>query len=261
MKKLFAFIMFIIVIFSCLISVSAEKAQYATAGDLYQAWAEDLPDYICGVWSTDGGMNNLTFGVQNNASGNAGKQEILELIENDSTVTFVYQEFSRNYLLQIQKEIDKEYLGKETGLIYTGLYDMDNCIKFGIKDEKKDDPETQKMVEEILNKYGNAVSVEYTDAIFLFLDGDLPVYNNLHVYDSKTEDAQPFLMFGIGLAAILIVGIFLWGVKRRNLAAMQTNVGTTVSVSDQDVEEMIKESEYEFPSDLDKKIIDSINKY
>ena len=256
MKKLFVLLIISVLLLGSFSNfVSAETAKYATAGDLYQAWEGICPDYVCGVWSTDGGINNLTFGVQNNEEGNAGKQEILELIENDSSVTFVYQEFSRNYLLQIQKEIDNEYMGKENGLVWTGLYDMDNCIKFGVKEEKKDDPKTQKMVEEILNKYGNAVGVEYTDGIFLFVEDNLPVYNNLHIYDSKEKDTQPFLILGIGLAVILMIGVFFVVVKRKNMMVLQTNIGTTASVSHKKVEDMIKESDCSFPSDLDKRIM------
>jgi len=256
MKKLFVFIMFIIVIFSCLIAVSAEKAQYATAGELYQAWAEDLPDYICGVWSTDGGTSNLTFGVQNNEAGNAGKEKILELIENDSSVTFVYQEFSRNYLLQIQKEIDKEYLGKETGLISTGPYDINNCIMLGIKEDKKDDPDTQKMIEEITSKYGKAVSFEYTDKILLFTGDD-----NSPVDYNKFENTQLVALFTFLLFTLLFSGVIFAVVKRRKTAILQTNSGITVSHSQKKVENMVKESDYNVPSELDKKIINSISKY
>ena len=64
MKKLFALILAVVLICSCSIIVSAEEAKYNTAGELYEAWYENLPDYICGVWSTDGGTNNLTFGIQ-----------------------------------------------------------------------------------------------------------------------------------------------------------------------------------------------------
>ena len=63
-----------LLIFSFTINVCAAEAQYSTAGDLYEAWYDDLPDYVCGVWSTEGGTINLTFGIQNNASGNAGKR-------------------------------------------------------------------------------------------------------------------------------------------------------------------------------------------
>ena len=59
MKKIFTLILTIVFICSCSIIASAAESKYNTAGELYEAWCENLPDYICGVWSTDGGANNL----------------------------------------------------------------------------------------------------------------------------------------------------------------------------------------------------------
>ena len=101
MKKFLILIFSVLFVFSYAISVSAEEARYRNAGELYEAWAENLPDYICGIWSIDGGTTNLTFGIQNNEAGDTGKQRMLDLIENDSSITFVYQEYSRNYLLYL----------------------------------------------------------------------------------------------------------------------------------------------------------------
>ena len=66
------------------------------------------------------------------------------------------------YLLQIQKELDG-YFEKDFGLISTGLNEKNNCIVLGIFEERKDEADTQKMIGEITQKYGNAVSVEYTN--------------------------------------------------------------------------------------------------
>lgn len=107
---------------------------------------------------TDGGASNLTFGIQNTELGNAGKTEMLELVKDDSSITFVNQEHSRNYLLQIQKELDG-YFEKDFGLISTGLNEKNNCIVLGIFEERKDEADTQKMIGEITQKYGNAVSI------------------------------------------------------------------------------------------------------
>ena len=43
------------------------EGKYVTMGDLYQAWGgyEGYPDYICGVWSTDGGSASVLI-VKNN---------------------------------------------------------------------------------------------------------------------------------------------------------------------------------------------------
>lgn len=250
MKKLFALILAVVLICSCSIIVSAEEAKYNTAGELYEAWYENLPDYICGVWSTDGGTNNLTFGIQNNAAGNAGKQEMLDLVKNNSTLTFVYQEYSRNYLLQIQREID-EYMKKELGLISTALNEQNNCIELGILKERKDDVATQDMIKEITNRYGNAVTVEYTDAIYALTTDMNGLWTSQHI------------ILIMGIVVVFLAGMF-FVFQKRNVLLLQTNNGATVSTatspSTKEVENLVRKTQYDIPSELDQRIMNEINK-
>ena len=235
---------------SCSIIVSAEEAKYNTAGELYEAWYENLPDYICGVWSTDGGTNNLTFGIQNNAAGNAGKQEMLDLVKNNSTLTFVYQEYSRNYLLQIQREID-EYMKKELGLISTALNEQNNCIELGILKERKDDVATQDMIKEITDRYGNAVTVEYTDAIYALTTDMNGLWTSQHI------------ILIMGIVVVFLAGMF-FVFQKRNVLLLQTNNGATVSTatspSTKEVENLVRKTQYDIPSELDQRIMNEINK-
>ena len=250
MKKLFALILAVVLICSCSIIVSAEEAKYNTAGELYEAWYENLPDYICGVWSTDGGPNNLTFGIQNNAAGNAGKQEMLDLVKNNSTLTFVYQEYSRNYLLQIQREID-EYMKKELGLISTALNEQNNCIELGILKERKDDVATQDMIKEITDRYGNAVTVEYTDAIYALTTDMNGLWTSQHI------------ILIMGIVVVFLAGMF-FVFQKRNVLLLQTNNGATVSTatspSTKEVENLVRKTQYDIPSELDQRIMNEINK-
>ena len=250
MKKLFALILAVVLICSCSIIVSAEEAKYNTAGELYEAWYENLPDYICGVWSTDGGTNNLTYGIKNNAAGNAGKQEMLDLVKNNSTLTFVYQEYSRNYLLQIQREID-EYMKKELGLISTALNEQNNCIELGILKERKDDVATQDMIKEVTDRYGNAVTVEYTDAIYALTTDMNGLWTSQHI------------ILIMGIVVVFLAGMF-FVFQKRNVLLLQTNNGATVSTatspSTKEVENLVRKTQYDIPSELDQRIMNEINK-
>jgi len=250
MKKLFALILAVVLICSSSIIASAEEAKYNTAGELYEAWCENLPDYICGVWSTDGGTSNLTFGIQNNAAGNAGKQEMLDLVKNNSTLTFVYQEYSRNYLLQIQREID-EYMKKELGLISTALNEQNNCIELGILKERKDDVATQDMIKEITDRYGNAVTVEYTDAIYALTTDMNGLWTSQHI------------ILIMGIVVVFLAGMF-FVFQKRNVLLLQTNNGATVSTatspSTKEVENLVRKTQYDIPSELDQRIMNEINK-
>lgn len=249
MKKLLIVFLSILFIFSCAVVVSAEEAQYRNAGELYEAWAQNLPDYICGVWSTDGGTTNLTFGIQNNEAGNAGKQKMLDLIENDSSITFVYQEYSRNYLLQIQREID-EYMKLDLGLVTTGLYDTRNCIELGILEERKNNADTQAMVKEITDKYGNAVAVTYTSAIYAFTG------------EEKNPIVQHSLFLPVFLVAVALLST-LFIVSQKRGVLLQTGNGTTVASTtaptSKEVEGMVKKSSYKTSTKLDRKIMNAIS--
>lgn len=256
MRKLFALVLSALLIGSCAMSVGASEAQYPTAGDLYEVWHYDLPDYICGVWSTDGGITNLTFGIQNNEAGNAGKQEILELIENDASVSFVYQQFGRNDLLQMQAEID-EYFQEDLGLLSTGLNEMNNCIVLGIHKERKDDVLTQGMISEITEKYGEAVCVEYTDQpVFTITEEKNPT-----PWLALTK--QPSVLMPLGMLILLMIGVVFAIAIRRKMLLLQTDHGTAASFSppsSKAVEDMVKKSDCHIPSNLKQKVMSAIEK-
>ena len=115
MKRVVVLVICFLILHSCVVMVSAEdSATYETAGQLYAAWMEQdcVPDYIAGVWSRDGSSDNLVFAIVEGADGEQGKQEVLALIRDDFSVTFVYRPYSRNYLYRIQKEIEETYLVK-----------------------------------------------------------------------------------------------------------------------------------------------------
>ena len=233
----------------------AATGEYETAGDLYASWGENTPDYICGVWSTDGGMTNLTFAVQKNDAGEAGKAEILDLVNDDSTVTFVYQKYSRNYLAGVQEEL-LPYFEKNLGLVSSALDETDNEIDLGILEERRDDPETIAMLEELTEKYGDIFTVEYTTAVVHLVDlGALPVTVE------KQNNTQYFIF--AALCAILVAITVALYAKKRHALAKQTAAGTVTAetqLTTAQVETMVKNSTAEVPADLDDRIMRDIEK-
>ena len=85
--------------------------KYSTMGALYQAWGgyEGYPDYVCGAWSTDGGMDNLTVAVTDDKAGEQGREEILSQLQDHSSVTFTTQTYSYRQLQQVMDEIVTEF--------------------------------------------------------------------------------------------------------------------------------------------------------
>lgn len=251
MKKILALFFAIILLYPCFMTVSAAEAKYTTAGDLYEAWCEEIPDYICGIWSTDGGTTNLTFGIQNTPEGNAGKQEMLDLVDDDSTLTFVYQAYSRDYLLQIQSELDT-YMLQDWGLISTALDEQNNCIELGILQDRKGDAATERMLKKIAAQYGSAVWVIYTGEIY-----------PTTLTHSNLLQQQNFLIYIVSIAVIFLLGIFFI-FQKRNIPLFQTNHGAATSpanaLSTKELENMIRKTAHNTSPELDQRITDAINK-
>ena len=98
MRKFFVFLLSVVLIFTMSLGAFADEAyatytdgdvvvsdapdyvssniEVKTMNDLFQYWElNGYPEYVCGVWSTDGSEQNLTVGILENTE---GQKEILE---------------------------------------------------------------------------------------------------------------------------------------------------------------------------------------
>ena len=190
----------------------------------------------------------MTFGIQNNEAGNAGMRQILSLLEAEWTVRFVYQEFSRNYLLKIQEEMDG-YYRKNLGLITTQLDDRNNCVIVKIQENRKDSRKTKDMVQEITEKYGGTVMVEYGNTQFPRTLSEAQVSEL-----PSTSDYQPLLWTGIGVIVVSAI-ILLMIVHRRK---KKDGSSKSSPISQKAVKEMIKKYESEAEEALEALGFDTI---
>ena len=254
MKRVTSLIISALLVCGLAITAWAEKAQYDTAGDLYQAWRENRPDYICGVWSTDGSEDNLTFGIQNNEAGNKGKEEMLGLVADDSSITFEYQIFSYHYLLQIQNELNV-YLEKDLGIISTALDEIHNYVAIGILEGREKETDTQRAVEEIAQKYGDAVAFEIAGEIF-------PAVRYIYPLSKGVNPGQ--LLLWIGMITVVLCIFAFVTMQKQKQQPMQTNMGLAVwkkrKPSAKEVKDMVEKNDYEVSSNLEQRIIEKIEK-
>lgn len=258
MKKLIITLIALALVLCSAVTVAA-KDEFATAGDLYQYWSETaFPDYVCGVWSNDGTMESLTVAVQDNEAGNAGKQEILDLVADDSSVTFVYREYSYNYLRNVQDEIFL-YFEKDTGLISTSVNQHKNRVDLGILTDRKDDDATREMLAELQEKYGDIFIVSYYEGICI----DDAVAEEIGAVIVTTEGSNaPIAQIAVICAVVLLLlAVTVFAVRKKTLT-LQTNTGENIStvatLSVHDVENMVKDSNAEVSSDLELKIMSEI---
>ena len=139
--------------------------KYATMGDLYQAWGgyAGYPDYICGVWSTDGGMSNMTVAVTKDEAGERGKEKILSLLENPNSVTFTYQSYSYQELQEVNEAIVERMIAGDQSIVACGIYEMENKVHVSVLETAED---AEKTAQKLVKTYGDKVTVELGSMLF-----------------------------------------------------------------------------------------------
>ena len=261
MKRIIAILIAVILLIAFTLPCCAE-AVFETAWDLAQLWApSNYPDYVCGVWSTDGSARNLTIAVLDTDEGNRGKQEILDLIEDDSTVTFTYGEYSRNYLTDVQGELSALFkTNEEHGLNGTALLEDTGKINLLILKDYEGNKKTEAMLKDLTSQYGDIFIVSYCDG---FVEENLAVTPPVTtpITDSTTDRKIHPSVTTIALLLILIFSVAFMVVRKRKTAVMQNITGETATCSpptETDIENAIKNANVEFPKALDETIMDKI---
>ncbi|MBQ2865837.1 MAG: hypothetical protein IJE90_04900 [Clostridia bacterium] len=229
-------------------------SKYYSAGVMYREWQKKnyLPDYVYGVWSTDGSSNNLTFGIPDNEAGNAGMQEIFALVYDDSTVSFVYQQYSRSYLWQIIDEINQT-CKQNPAFEGTRPNEKENCITVYLSKDMQHLESTQKTARELTEKYGDAIQIEYANLITVLTQYPLRQSQRLYV----------FLLMTIGMSVVLMA-VMGYTVRRRRLVLLMQTSGGVAAVSDapltnKRIVKMVKHSSPPVTSQLDKNVMDAID--
>ena len=248
--------------------VTTNPTTYPTLFDLFQHWCnEGYPDYVTGLWSNDGSSYNLTVGVTGDAAGEAGKQEILDLVENDASVTFSTQTYTHDYLMQIQDDL-LPYFKQDLGLVASGVYDMENYVGIEILTAKANDEATLNFIAELKEKYGDAISISYTEN-YVTLTDELHTNTTTVLMEPLSPSAtgkisfSPLLVTGAILIPLLVFGIY-FALRKRLVPVLQTNAGGTVAQSGKfsvkEVEQIVKDSSLTISKEVDERVMEGIRK-
>ena len=260
MKRLISVLFIIIFSLACF-------AEDLSPNDLFQEWAANgYPDYVSGVWSNDGSMNNFTFALVEGEEGERGKEEILSRLGEGSTVQFVYQKYSRNYLANVQDEL-LPYFEKEIGLISSGLDEMENRITLGILEGMEENPETLAMLDELKEKYGDVFFVEYGRQPMTlemgYVDTLVAPLDNLTVQyridEQPANNGVQFFAFAI-TAVVLVTVVFAFYLSRKRVALRATSAGeiAETQMSIIEVETAVKEATIDTPPTLDERVMKNL---
>ncbi len=236
MRKTAAFLFAVLLLCFCGLHVFASEAKYATAGEYWDSWEGERPDFITSAYYTDGGFANVVFGLVDNEVGRAAQQEILNLIEDDSTVSFIYQTYSYNELYEIFQEMHK-YFEMDIGLVVLGVDSSENCVDMEILEEKANDPETLKLIEEIKGLYADKVSVRWIsrDQAPVPCDPEEPTVDEPTVSTEPTQPAEPeasppmlsdsnrsmIPLLIVTVSAVLVLSVIVTACKKRSATDQQ----------------------------------------
>lgn len=255
-------------------------AEYKDINELFQHWENSgYPDYVCGVWSTNGGMEHLTVAVNTESA----QDEILEHIENDSSVAFTYQRYSKNQLLSIIDEMNgrfSEYeYAESVGFVCMGLNEYDNRVDVSLKIGFEEDALSLALVNELTERFGDAVCFDYTDELIINTEDlvlplddvveytviNTPVLNRSAVSvepkDTKMSSLEANLS---GVCVILAVSVLIlvtaYIIQRKRLLSLAHGGTMNLSYSKGEIEDIIKNNSPDISRELDDRVMEVINK-
>ena len=152
----------------CLAPTPAARADgepYENAYELWVSWNQAYPDFVAGVWSTDGTVERLTFALVEGA-GEVEKEEILSRIREKDSVSFAEgYRYSYAELRAVLEEV-ASYLSDETGAVGIGVYEGENCVHIDIN---TDNPGAEEFMRICRETYGDMIVFEGGSGV-VFID-------------------------------------------------------------------------------------------
>lgn len=238
---------------------AAAPTTFADAAALFQYWeAFGYPDYVSGVWTATGGTAQLVIGITEQG-GEAARRELLALIENDASVSFVTQKYSYNYLRGVQEDITAYLMGRDLGSWGIGVSVMQGRVELFLE-HGTDHEATALVVRELLGQYGDALAIvtENGPITAYTLEIDPGVVTDAAVHPGK----QLLTWLPFALILLLLASASVLIVRRR--AVLQTAGGATVEVSATlsraDVERRVRDDAPAPSAALDARVLSHIKK-
>lgn len=136
--------------------------KFDTAVDLSQYWSEtEYPSYICGVfaWNQSPDKMVVAFGVTDDEIGKKGREDILTLIEDKSTIFFVTQKYTYAQMLLAKGELES-YLASNYELLgdwAVGIRQSENYVYVNLWENEENSDAIEHFKNETYEKYGDMI--------------------------------------------------------------------------------------------------------
>lgn len=256
MKRIYIIIFTVILLFGSTLTLHAEESSFEDAHSLVSYWIENnlTPDYFCGCWYENGNEDCLIVAVKETEEGELGKQEIIDLIEDDSSVRFVYQVYGFN---EMENAIDELFLyfnnELEVSLTYCQTAVKENRVYFGIaKSSLNGKLGVRSKINSIKRKYGDMVIIEYTDKNYAIQE-----------QGGNSLLTTPFYNYGLYFFLFMIMLLTIVGFKRRQLVAKYINGRDIVRnnrLSKREIENFVKmNTSVSISKEVDDRILNGLN--
>ncbi|KPU42460.1 hypothetical protein OXPF_42450 [Oxobacter pfennigii] len=233
--------------------------KYSNIVELFEYWEQKgYPDYVGGVVSTDGSMNNLTVLLVNDDG--TKEEQIRALLADHSGVSFGTAAYSHNAMKAVSEEITANYMGSGNKVYSVGIgwTSADGKVT-GFGESRKESRVVVSVDESVLTEYKNKFYKLYGDMVVVEAGGapilldDSTAANNLWL--------SPLL---ISMIVIAGAGILFYN-RIRLIPAIQTAKGTVVTqsaaVSTKETIAAIKDSEISPSDEVFKSILSKIEEH
>ncbi|MGI6168730.1 MAG: hypothetical protein ACOYI4_03300 [Christensenellales bacterium] len=220
--------------------IGSVAGKYANIGDLFQHWETDgYPDYVGGVYSTDGSEGKLTVLLVGDDGSKA--EEIRGLLVDDSGVSFGAASFSYNAMLAAIDEIAADYMGKEEPVYSVGIGWTSEAAGFG--ESGKEFRVVVSVDASVLADYTDRLHQRYGDMVVVETGGPVSLESDAVAISYQNGWLLPLL---VTVAVVVGAGILIFN-RTRWAAARQAADGTVVAqaapVSRRETIEAVRDSE------------------
>lgn len=198
----------------------ADGEPFANAGEIYQSWYEEAldypyPEYVTGVVSTDGGMENLTFYIMKGFEDQA-KAEILDQVADKDSVTFAEGgKYTLAQLCEVQNYVSDKMAEGKGSYPVVGCYvsETANVMHCDVDMSKEN---AQAIIDELSYKYGDMITfTEGSNAVVTTAEM-AEVDPGFSVDPLPVSSIIAYILIGIGVAAIIASVIILRKKKHRS---------------------------------------------
>ena len=221
------------------------RAVFASAAELYGSWAGQYPDYVCGVWSNDGTMDDMTIAVVSEDA----KAQVLKQLEPGAKVTLTVMKYPYYDLRAIQEALTSQ-MGDETGIIGLGVLEMENVLEVTLLDGN---PHAADTARELASAYGDRVKTVMSGPIAMMEELGPEPAPAAGAGSTSRRWAWLLLPFGFALA------LLSYSLLRRRAAA-QTHAGTVEAEETDPVTRQVQEAQITPSARLDEKILEAARK-